>query len=166
MDKKSKIIVIILTIFIVIILAFLGYTYTSKLNNEQAQDTNQVYAMNETIKENTVENVENNVIENVVENVIQNNTVTENKQNVIKNETKKEEPTKPVASDKNSEVQVDNDEDKAIAIVKKDWGDTSGVAFRVEQINSDGTYVISVRDEDSMALDWYTVNPKTGEFTK
>ena len=141
----------------------MGYTYTSQFNNVQAQNTNQVYAMNKTIEENIVEN---NVVENVVENVIQNNTVTESKENELENETKKEEPTKPVVSDENSEVQVDNDEDKAIEIVKKDWGDTSGVAFRVEQINADGTYVISVRDENSIALDWYTVNPKTGEFTK
>ena len=167
MDKKSKIVVILLLVFIVIILAFLGYTYTSKLNNGQVQDTNQVYAMNETIQQNEVENnVVENEVENVVENVISNNTVTENKENVTKNQVKKEEPTKPAASNNNSEIQADNDEDKAIEIVKKDWGDTSGVAFKVEQINADGTYVISVRDEDSIALDWYTVNPKTGEFTK
>ena len=60
----------------------------------------------------------------------------------------------------------DNDEEKALEIVKKDWGSTQGVYFKVKTIDANGNYVISVNNSaDTSVLSWYTVNPKTGEFT-
>lgn len=163
MNKKSKGIIIFLVILIIAIGAILGYTYGFNFERKQA-NTNQVMAMNEVNKENVEENrIEGNVIE---ENTIQ-NEVTEEKNNEVSEPVveEKKQPETEVEGD-NSETQADNDEEKAIAIVKKDWGDTTGVAFKVEQINANGTYIISVRNEDSVALEWYTVNPKTGKYTK
>jgi len=157
MDKKTKAIIISLVVIIVLIAGFLCYMFIFKSDNE----------------ENTV-NVNQNIVNNVVENTVVENTVPENNviENIEKNETEPvkndvvEQPAATEVQGDNSETQADNDEDKAIEIVKKDWGNTDGFAFRVEQINANGTYVISVRNQDSIALEWYTVNPTTGKFSK
>ena len=160
MDKKTKGIIITLVIIIVLIAAFLCYKFL--INPDKSQDVNEVDMVNNTINDMP----ENNVIENnIVENTVTENTV-ENTAAPEKNETVEQPEASTEVQGDNSETQADNDEDKAIEIVKKDWGDTSGVAFRVEQINANGTYVISVRNQDSIALEWYTVNPTTGKFSK
>ncbi|MBR2744634.1 MAG: hypothetical protein IKE01_05005 [Clostridia bacterium] len=158
MDKKTKAIIISLVVIIVLIAGFLCYMFIFKSDNEE--NTNQV---------NMEQNIVNNVVENtVVENTVPENNVTENTKNEtepVKNDVVEQPAATEVQGD-NSETQADNDEDKAIEIVKKDWGNTDGFAFRVEQINANGTYVISVRNQDSIALEWYTVNPTTGKFSK
>ena len=50
-------------------------------------------------------------------------------------------------------------EDKAIEMAKKQYGTTDGVYFRIEQIKSNGVYIISVRDnETTRDYAWYTVD--------
>jgi len=157
MSKKIKGVIAILVTLLVATIAFLCYTYAKDIggtNNNNVQTTN---TTNTNTASNRVEKVENNV-NTVTDNTITNNTV----ENKVEKETKVEEPQIEVTS----EVQDDSDEEKAIAIVKKDWGEAEGFAFRVEQINGDGSYVISVRNDDSIALEWYTVYPKTGKFSK
>ena len=71
-----------------------------------------------------------------------------------------------VSSNNDSEIESDSDEEKALAIVKKDWGSTDGVYFKVQAIDANGNYVISVNNADTtQVMEWYTVNPKTGEFS-
>ena len=107
----------------------------------------------------TTEVVENKV--EVVENTIEENTVQEP---VVEEPEETEEPEEEV-QEENSEVQDGNYEQKAIEIVKKDMGNTEGLSFQVED-NGNGSYDICVRDENSRAVAWYTVWPKTGKFTK
>ena len=111
-------------------------------------------------------------VNNVVENKVENTVVNENE--VVESEsTKKEEPKavqepakQEIKSNNESEVESEDDEQKAINIVKKDWGSDEGVVFTLESISSNGNYIISVRDTESRnAVAWYTVNPKTGEFS-
>ena len=164
MNKKSKGIILFLVILIILVLVFLGYTYA--FNPNKNKSTNQINVINNIVNNVNQSNAEEN---KVIENEVKNEIITENKIEENKIVENKIVETPSVSTDiegDNSETQADNDEEKAIAIVKKDWGDTSGVAFRVEQINANGTYVISVRNEDSVALEWYTVNPTTGKFTK
>ncbi|MBR4261081.1 MAG: zinc ribbon domain-containing protein [Clostridia bacterium] len=53
------------------------------------------------------------------------------------------------------------DEDKAIELVKKAYGSSEGIYFKIEQINNNGTYIISVRDaETTNVLKYYTVDVK------
>ena len=54
-------------------------------------------------------------------------------------------------------------EDKAIELAKKAYGSSSDVYFRIEQIQSNGVYIVSVRDnETTKDLAWYTVNVNNG----
>ncbi|MBO5348635.1 MAG: hypothetical protein J6A89_02270 [Clostridia bacterium] len=161
MNKKVKIILSVFIVIILIIAAYMGCTYYIKDDNNQT--SNQVSAMNENnniiLEENNV--IENNIIEN---NVISNTIETEETNVVPKQETEQEE--QKVSSNNDSELESDNYEEKVIEIVKKDWGSSDGVYFKIQAIDSNGNYVVSVNNSETTAsLAWYTVNPKTGEFT-
>lgn len=156
MNKKTKVIICVLICLIILIAVYLSYTYSTGFNKNS--DTKEVIAMNaienKIIEDNTV--TDNTIVENTVsENAAQNNVVVENE--VIKEDDE--------TQSQDSELQADTDEEKAIAIVKNDWGSTDGYYFKA-QPNSDGTYDVSVSDENTAVLAWYTVNPKTGKFTK
>ncbi len=59
------------------------------------------------------------------------------------------------------------DLEKAILIVKKDWGEDETVKFVEDGKTNNGEYIIAVRDKNSTkALAWYTVNTRTGVFVK
>ena len=76
-------------------------------------------------------------------------------------EEKKTEPEEEKKEENNKEEVSLNDEDKAIEMAKKQYGTTDGVYFRIEQIQSNGVYIISVRDnETTRDYAWYTVDVK------
>lgn len=165
MNKNGKMIMgIVIAVIIIIavcfgVKAYLGTTDVST-NNTNVNNSNENMAL---IENDTIEN-ENNVIEN---NTMQeNNTVSNNVvENEITNEVQNNTAKNTVSSNNDSEIESENDEEKALAIVKEDWGSTDGVYFKVQAIDENGNYVISVNNEETTAvLEWYTVNPKTGEF--
>lgn len=62
----------------------------------------------------------------------------------------------------NEEVNL-NDDEKAIELAKKQYGTVEGVYFRIEQMQSNNVYIVSVRDsETTRDLAWYTVDVKNG----
>ena len=97
---------------------------------------------------NKVENSNNNT-KNEVKNELNNNENT----NATTNEPKEETPK--------------TDLEKAIDIVKKDWGSDNTVYFAQDGQKESGEYIICVRDtETTSAKAWYTVNVQTGTFVK
>lgn len=169
MNKKLKIILVIVIILIIgtaITFAYIGGTDLFKKENNKSN--NEVMGMNENNnviqEDNNV--IENNIIENnVIENNIEDNTEEVENQNSVPEE-KNEVVNKNVSPNNDSEIESDNSEEKVIDIVKKDWGSSDGVYFKIQAIDSNGNYVVSVNDSETTgSLAWYTVNPKTGEFT-
>lgn len=162
MNKTAKIILGIVIAIIVVVGAYFGVKYffntQEASNNTNINNTNGNMAL---VENNTVEN---NIIEN---NIVEDNTAKNEANNEIKNKTKVTEENKnKVSSNNDSEIESDSDEEKALAIVKKDWGSTDGVYFKVQAIDANGNYVISVNNADTtQVMEWYTVNPKTGEFS-
>ena len=158
MNKTAKIILGIVIAIIVVVGAYFGVKYffntQEASNNTNINNTNGNMAL---VENNTV--TENNIVED--------NTAKNEANNEIKNETKVTEENKnKVSSNNDSEIESDSDEEKALAIVKKDWGSTDGVYFKVQAIDANGNYVISVNNADTtQVMEWYTVNPKTGEFS-
>lgn len=162
MQKKTKVIVSILVIIIIIVGFFLVYTLLNK--NTYNASSNQVITNN--IGNSTKNELNNNDDENIIKNEVNtiNNMVDNN--NKIENNTANNIVENKIENE-NSEIQEKTDEEKAIEIVKKDYGNNANVSFKIEQINPNGTYVIRVMDaETSLVLQWYTVDPKTGKFTK
>lgn len=83
------------------------------------------------------------------------------------NKNKDDEEVKPDdknEEDKNVNEEVNmNDDEKAIELAKKQYGTTDGVYFRIEQMQSNNVYIVSVRDsETTRDLAWYTVDVKNG----
>ena len=161
MQKKTKVIISILVIIIIMVGFFLVYTLLNK--NTYNASSNQVITNN--IENSTKNELNNNDDENIIKNEV--NTINNIVDNKVDNNNKIENNTENKIDDENSEVQEKTDEEKAIEIVKKDYGTNANVSFKIEQINPNGTYVIRVMDsETSLVLQWYTVDPKTGKFTK
>ena len=107
-------------------------TNTTTKSNIQNTQTN-----TNTVKTNTIKNEVNNVVENVVNN--------ENTEETSGSETFNEEP--------------ETEQEKAISIVRNNWGADDSITISIENINSDGTYIVTVRDASTTeAKAFYRVN--------
>ena len=59
-----------------------------------------------------------------------------------------------------------SNEEKAINIVKKDWGTTDGIYFVTMGIDASGKYIVTVNDSNTTGtLVWYSVDVTTGKFS-
>ena len=159
MEKKTKGSLIIIVLIIICIIAFLAYTYSKK--DAQGNQTDNVVIQNNTTNSNATLN---NIVEDeVVEEDSQESEEDEEEQDQTE-QVEEESNSNQETSNTNSEVTYANDEEKAIEIAKKAWGDTSGVYFAKENINSNGEYIISV-SANAAVLARYTVNVRTGTCT-
>ena len=115
---------------------------------------------------NTVNQKENEIIEeNIVsENDTENETVTNEIENEVSNETisntsVKNETKKPVAE---ARPAVTDKKQKAIELVKGQWGEDNSVNYTFEYINESGEYVVAVRDGASATVkNYFRVNLET-----
>lgn len=164
MNKNIKtILLIVLVIIVIAIIAIFGSNIVNK--NENVNETqNSINETNQNMKievneteNNVVNETQNNTAENEVENkqvennIENNNTTT---QNVVTNET-----TEVLQNDGAS------NEEKAINIVKSDWGTTENVYFVTMGIDASGKYIVTVNDSSTTAtLAWYLVDVVTGKF--
>ena len=108
--------------------------------------------------ENTgLDNIINDLFDNVqtneqTENVVENENITNNQK-----EEKQEDKTNEVISE--STESVTTRDEKAVELVKKEWGSTDGVYFSNESVDSQGRYIVSVRDKKTTAsLAFYLVD--------
>ena len=86
--------------------------------------------------------------------------------NQVKNELNNNENTNATTNEPKEETPK-TDLEKAIDIVKKDWGSDNTVYFAQDGQKESGEYIICVRDtETTSAKAWYTVNVQTGTFVK
>ncbi len=137
----------ILVILIIVMLGMLGYTgwYYYKDRNKKTS-TNNPQQVNNTPNQKSMEDKKEEKKE----------SKKENKKEKIEEEQKEEEKKKEENSKEEGSL---SDEDKALDLAKKQYGTTDGVYFRVEQIQSNGVYIISVRDnETTRDYAWYTVD--------
>ena len=146
----KKNIIIILAIIITILL---GIVAALNINKDETEQTIS-QKVEKSNKENKIENRnENKVDNNEDKNSEQTEDELSNEENRTDGEGIEEEPK--------------TDLEKAIAIVKKDWGKDDSVKFAQDGKTTDGKYIICVRDiETTNALAWYTVDVETGEFEK
>lgn len=153
MNKKVIVISLIIIVICAIIMGVIIFIGNDELKETSSQPINQV---SQNIEEDIVNMVQENIVneiesENVVENTQVNTMETVDSNN--QTELLPEEPKKA--------------EEKAVEIVKKDWGEDSSVKFQVETMDANGDYVVSVRDiTTTEAKAFYTVNTTTGKFSK
>ena len=148
MSKKSRIVIMLI---IAILVGIVIYLSVDMLNMTKSKTTSK--DLNTILTNNTVTN-----------NSIKNNIVNEEINNVIENEI-----NNTVVEDENTEIKLENansDEEKAIILVKANWGEDDTVYFSNDGKNSDGKYVICVRDKSTTkALAYYEVDVEDESFT-
>lgn len=161
MNKKTKGIIIVLVLIIIAIAIYLIYTYSKKDDAEVSNVTNSIVIENNTMESDIIENdvEENNIIEEEEDEHIDEGN---EEQTVEENPNTSTETQEPLND--NSELVSANDEDKAIQIAKKAWESTEDVYFSIEQIASNGDYIIRVTS-NATVLAWITVNVDTEEYT-
>ena len=144
MNKKTKIVILIIALIIVITAVVIAVVKPFDNKTTEAEPLN-----------NTQINTEINNEEANTENVIteENNTETTN------NEKEPEQQTSSSDNAKNS------NEEKAIELVKKEWGEDSSVYFDLAGVTSDGKYRVSV-NKDTKVLAWYIVDVESETVTQ
>ena len=137
---------------IILLVIIIGVAIGINGGSKEEKNTNKIVMI-----ESDVENVfadiydEKNKEQNVQNTAVVNEVV--NNEEILPSETFREEPK--------------TEQEKAIDIVKKDWGDTENVSITVDGVNNDGRYIISVRDKNTTeALAFYTVNVSDKTFSK
>lgn len=147
MKRKTSIIIIIILVIMLIAIGIFMFGEINKGNSSKPTSTN-------TLKEEKneiVNQIANEITENVLKNEIENNTTIEN--TTTPTETFEEAPKTA--------------EEKAISIVKKDWGEDKNVDIAIDGMDSNGNYIVAVRDSSTTeAKAFYTVNTSSGTFTK
>lgn len=148
MNKKIIIIVVIIVVFI-------GIFTAVKISKDEGNA--------QTVYSNKTEEVKNteNEIANEVNNETNNNIENEAVNNVIDEEKNENEET-----DTNKETQnAESNEAKAKRIAKNDWGEDDTIYYSYDGTDSNGDYIICVRDKSTTkALCWYHVNVEAETF--
>ena len=91
----------------------------------------------------------------IIENLVNEKELDEQKKNTENNEEKDKEENK---------TNAESPKEKAIRIVKENWGEDDTVYFFCEN-EENGKYPVAVRDKNTTkALYWYYVDIETGTF--
>lgn len=163
MEKKEKIFWIISVVLVIIITSFIMYIIIHKNRTQETVNSNTI--QNEVDVSNEVNEEHNEIENNIVE---ENNEIEEN----IIEPDDVEEPEKEEIQTNTEEItkeEVENlksNEEKAIEIAKKDWGEDSKVVFVNDGISrTTGRYIVAVRDAKTRnAICYYHIDINTGEF--
>lgn len=156
MKKNHVIIMFALVIFSVGLAIYLSSAILHKTNNQTSNQTSN--KTDENVIENNIrmENAITNVITESTENLIE-NSITSNETSIIKNE---------VIDDVNGTTNYSSEtsKQKAIDLVKKDWGKDDSVYFYLDEEMGNGKYVVSVRNKTTTSVVvWYNVDLKNNK---
>lgn len=151
MEKSTKIIVGILIIALIIMGIVL---WTSKEEIKEADKQNSINQINITQSENNLVQNKEEDNENKIENI-----VSEDKQDEILNETTEVEDLTNTSQTVDNQKKEENNNEKAINMVKNDWGADDSVSFKIDEQTEDGKYVVSVVDKNTTkVIMWYDVD--------
>lgn len=146
LNKKS----IIITVLVIIAVA-LAIFLTAKLSNTENKEDN-IVSMEKIDETNLLDG--QNIIDN--KNIIEENVVS----NTVENNTNNNTENTNSSSDISSEMTDTEDyKEKAIRLVKEDWGEDDSVYFDIAEIEENGIYKICVRDKNTTnEVMWYEVD--------
>ncbi len=142
----KKTLIIIIAVMLVVLIGIIVGKSINETNNSIQTDSGKI--------ENNINKVSNKDVDKKTENKAE-NTSSNEANNTIDNTEKEEEPA------------VKTDLDKAIDLVKKDWGDDDTVYFAQDGKTDNGEFIICVRDNATTgARAWYSVNVEAGTAEK
>lgn len=140
MKKEQRILTIIIVLAIWGIAILSGtMVYEEKIaRNKETVEAIKVPVIEEDIVEEDDEDEEEKNEEDLLE---------QNKEVYVGEEEKEEQKEETI---------MQNDNEKAIDLVKKEWGESDGVSFSIEE-KKDAKYYVAVK-QNSLVIAWYEVN--------
>lgn len=154
---KNSLIVIGIVIVLFVMIWFIYDMIKTEPVDANVENTNLVdenTGLDNLINELFDDTTTNKLNENVVD-----NSDTDNEED-IKNEEKND-------TDVSTSENMTSKQEKAIALVKKAWGGEDGVYFSNESIDSQGRYIVSVRDKGTTnSLAFFLVDVEKELVTK
>lgn len=151
-----KVLLVVVIIAVICIAGYMAIMYFDKGGKPVKTEANTQTTNNKVGEEKKVE--ENVVEQPVVDPAPEAEIKQEQEVPVEENVEKENTNTTP-----NVEETSISDEDKAIELAKKQYGNTDGVYFRIEQPLSNGVFEVSVRDAETTAeYAWYTIDVRKG----
>ena len=129
--------------------------YENKINNSEYN-----YSSDYEKDYNYIEKDENNIVEDKKDNTTTDNIFKNTANTTIKNTTTNtsNNKTNTNTTEETEEKNDISDKDKAIAMVKAEWGSDSSVYFTSEGV-SNGNYIVAVRDKSNTSVKmFYKVN--------
>lgn len=163
MTNKTKIIIAVLLILAV------GIAIYGIVSNKKGTENTSVKQEDNLLMYFDERNYYSNESSNTDNNVIENNTVTNDTTNQVQDNSSSKTNTvigkeEQESSNENTSV---NDESKAIELAKKEWGISVDSYDYDAELQSDGTYIVTVRGKnDRNAVTSYVVNVKAGTATE
>ena len=163
MTNKTKIIIAVLLILAV------GIAIYGIVSNKKGTENTSVKQEDNLLMYFDERNYYSNESSNTENNVIENNTVTNDTTNQVQDNSSSKTNTvigkeEQESSNENTSV---NDESKAIELAKKEWGISVDSYDYDAELQSDGTYIVTVRGKnDRNAVTSYVVNVKDGTATE
>lgn len=156
--NMKKFLIIVCVIAVIIFLGYIGKDMN--LTGDKNNETNNTSSSNVITGKNTTNTSKNTVNTTNTSNETNNTTENKTENNTVQNTTP--ENTTNQTKEPSNEVANVSDEDQALNLAKKQYGTTDGVYFKIEQVEGNGVYIVSVRDmETTSAIEWYNVNVKT-----
>lgn len=152
-----------LVFVLIVVIAFAIIWLAYDMFKKEPTDAN-IMASNLADENTGLDNIINDLFENVIVNDVTENQVKEDKTiNKIEENKVTEEDTRK----EDTAGSVTSKEEKAIALVKAEWGGEDGVYFTNESIDAQGRYIVSVRDQGSTnALAYFIVDINKELVTK
>lgn len=165
MNKTVKNSLILIAI-VVVIFGIIWFAYDAV--KEKPEDTKQVNT--NLVDENAgLDNVINQLFENATptdkgtENKVEENKIKDTDKNNKNEDNKKNEESE----EQTSSESITSKEERAVELVKKEWGDTEGLYFSNDAIDSEGRYIVSVHDKSTTnTLAFFLVDVESGLVTK
>lgn len=163
MTNKTKIIIAVLLILAV------GIAIYGIVSNKKGTENTSVKQEDNLLMYFDERNYYSNESSNTENNVIENNTVTNDTTNQVQDNSSSKTNTvigkeEQESSNENTSV---NDESKAIELAKKEWGISVDSYDYDAELQSDGTYIVTVRGKnDRNVVTSYVVNVKAGTATE
>ena len=163
MTNKTKIIIAVLLILAV------GIAIYGIVSNKKGTENTSVKQEDNLLMYFDERNYYSNESSNAENNAIENNTVTNDTTNQVQDNSSSKTNTvigkeEQESSNENTSV---NDESKAIELAKKEWGISVDSYDYDAELQSDGTYIVTVRGKnDRNAVTSYVVNVKAGTATE
>lgn len=155
-----KVLIPIICVIVVIIVFFVVRNVQNKGKGNEIENTAN--------SEDELQNIENELTDE--ENFVEENTIEgsdENgENNTTENNVANEEPEPDVTINESSAPArpgITDQKQKAIELVKKEWGQDDTVNFAFDYVNENGEYVIAVKDNTTTAVkNYFRVNLEKG----